>query len=372
MRIPKWTFIAFVFIFCAFIVVLLSVIAWTPTPVANDQNVFMPGTQPNQAGTFESPDKCDNCHGGYDPAIEPDYNWRGSMMAQAARDPLWLACLTVSEQDSIWAVGNPNAGDLCIRCHSPTGWLEGRSDPVNTSALTGDDFWGVQCDFCHRMIDPFAELSQPDVPAETDPLAITLAGDTYTQDMAVLSTLTLYNGTLFLNSTTNLPTYYGNGQFPNYIENGGGQFFIDTSGDKRGPFFDPDAKHQFYYSRYHKSKMFCSTCHDVSNPVLASVFLGQDAPETQAPQTYYHVERTSSEFMLSAYGSGGAATNVSGVAWADKCQDCHMKDVTGKGCNKASAPVRDDIPTHDMTGGNHWILDILASADQSSPYYGIR
>ena len=49
--------------------------------------------------------------------------------------------------------------DLCLRCHFPQGWLEGRSDPVNGSALTGADFDGVQCDFCHRQWDPFFETT---------------------------------------------------------------------------------------------------------------------------------------------------------------------------------------------------------------------
>jgi hypothetical protein len=27
-------------------------------------DIQQPGTQPNEVGTLESPDKCDNCHGG--------------------------------------------------------------------------------------------------------------------------------------------------------------------------------------------------------------------------------------------------------------------------------------------------------------------
>jgi hypothetical protein len=355
--------------FAALIILISSATGWDPTPVKDDRNVFMPGSQPGTVGTFESAGKCDNCHGDYDQPVEPAYNWRGSMMAQSARDPLWLACLAASDQDSIWAVGNPNAGDLCIRCHSPTGWLEGRSEPTNTASLRTNDFDGVQCDFCHKMIDPFAELGQPDVPAETDPTAITMATETYNRDIQVLHTIDHHDGTPFLNTNTNLPTYYGDGTYPNYIEAGSGQYFIDPSNGKSGPFSDAEARHQMYYSRFHKSKNFCSTCHDVSNPLLASVTMGSDVPEKQAAYTYYHVERTSSEFMLSAYGSGGASTNIPGVPTADKCQDCHMRDVTGKGCDKRGAPLRDDLPMHDLTGGNTWISGILATADQNGPVY---
>lgn len=348
--------------------------SWTEVPVKEDQNVFMPGTQPGESGNAETPDKCDNCHGGYNPAIEPAYNWRGSMMAQAARDPLWLACLTTALQDSIWAVGNPNAGDICIRCHSPVGWLEGRSEPTNTSLLKTQDYDGVQCDFCHRMMDPLTELGQPDVPAETPgSTAETMAGETYLRDIDALSMLTLFNGTPFLNITTKYPTYYGNGLLPNYIEGASGQYFVDPSNAKSGPFWDADARHQFNYSRYHKSKMFCSTCHDVSNPILASVLLGSDVPEKQAAASYNHVERTSSEFLLSSYGrNGGAETNdIDGVPWASKCQDCHMRNVTGTGCDKPNAPVRDDLPLHDLTGGNAWVSKILASVDPNGPAFDL-
>ena len=126
--------------------------------VVDDPLVRMPGTQPGQA-TLEGPNRCLNCHAGYDQAVEPGFNWKGSMMAQSARDFLFWACLTVAGQDSIWALGTPNAVDICERCHFPKGWLEGRSDPPNASAMTGADYDGVQCDFCHSLYDPFFETT---------------------------------------------------------------------------------------------------------------------------------------------------------------------------------------------------------------------
>ena len=53
---------------------------------------FLAGSQPGQSGQLETPDKCDNCHGGYDPAVEPAYIWRGNMMSQAA-DPFFFVGL---------------------------------------------------------------------------------------------------------------------------------------------------------------------------------------------------------------------------------------------------------------------------------------
>ena len=82
--------------------------------------IQQPGTQPREV-SLERPDKCDNCHGGYNKAVEPAFNWRGSMMANAGRDPIFWATLAIAEQDF------DGAGDLCMRCHSTGGWFGGRS-----------------------------------------------------------------------------------------------------------------------------------------------------------------------------------------------------------------------------------------------------
>ena len=61
--------------------------------------IQQPGTQDDDGMSFIEPDKCDNCHGGYDPAVEPAFTWRGSMMANATRDPLFWATVAIAEQD---------------------------------------------------------------------------------------------------------------------------------------------------------------------------------------------------------------------------------------------------------------------------------
>ena len=75
---------------------LVAVYSWDPLHVAEDQNLFQPGTQPGETSVFTDLQNCGTCHGGYDKDVEPLHNWKGSMMAQAARDPLWLAAVTVS------------------------------------------------------------------------------------------------------------------------------------------------------------------------------------------------------------------------------------------------------------------------------------
>ena len=369
--------------------------AWNPLSVVDDPFVRMPGTQPNQVA-LQAPTRCLNCHAGYDTAVEPGFNWKGSMMAQASRDFLFWACMTVGAQDSIWAVGTPNATDICERCHFPKGWLEGRSDPTNASLMTGADYDGVQCDFCHRMWDPFFQTTYAGTREDNDWLGYwdetnasgtpsQLAADaTYADDMTTALSILQFNGVNFY--TNNLPP-------ANYTESGSGQYFVSPNAAKRASFADANARHQMFYSRFHKSKYMCATCHDVSNPILANLGLsGLPDLETgliteqYSAANYFHVERTFSEFMLSAYGQqGGAATNqdfqdqgAPNITHAAKCQDCHMRDMVGPGADLRDAVVRPSQsvehpqsgqPLHDMTGGNAWVSWVLASATPGSPNF---
>lgn len=308
-------------------------VAAVPTTL-ND--FFLPGSQPGQAGQLETPDKCDNCHGGYNLAVEPAYNWRGSMMAQAARDPFFYAGLTIANQDA------PESGDLCIRCHSPAGWLEGRSIPTDASALNLNDRQGVQCDFCHKFVKP--------TPIGTNPYPGDAAytSGTYAQDQAYLATL------------STIPPTSANGMY-----------IVDANNAKRGPFTDPVARHQFFYSPFHPEAALCGTCHDVSNPAFARNADGTYSPNafdqpspSFDPHTMFPIERTYSEWTASTYNSptGVYAPQFGGnKTYVSTCQDCHMKDVTGTGCNKAGAPTRTDLPLHDMTGGNTFIPKILGA-----------
>jgi hypothetical protein len=166
--------------------------------------IFQPGTQPNELTKQLRPARvCGDCHGQYAPEYEADSTWRGTMMANAARDPLFHAALTVARQDA------PASGDLCIRCHAPRAWLFGRSEPALISNFEPDDFESVQCDFCHRLT--------------TGP--------------------------------TNTP-YIGNGQY-----------FVADDFTRRGPILDAKAPHEFEYSSYFEESRLCGLCHDVSNPL---------------------------------------------------------------------------------------------------------
>ncbi len=374
--------------------------AWDPLPVSEDPLVRMPGSQPGQVD-LEGPNRCLNCHSGYDGGAAEPGHWQGSMMAQAGRDFLFWATLTVAAQDSIWAVGRPNGTDLCLRCHSPEGWLEGRSDPTNGSALAGSDFDGVHCDACHRLYDPFFETTFSgaregndwsgywDETDASDTPSDAAAQATYDQDVVDSAAALLFDGEPFYDAA-HLPFS------PAFTENGGGQLFVSADAAKRASFADAEARHEIFYSRYHKSRYFCSTCHDVSNPLFSNLpFEGTPPgdgatvlPSEENPVfSYGHVERTFSEFMLSAFGVQGGApgegpwapevfdTSLDGNAIA-RCQDCHLPDVAGRASKQTTVTrpgstehPKSGVPAHDLTGANVWVSRVLASAVSGSPNY---
>jgi hypothetical protein len=323
------------------VIALFSTVAFALVSTTLD-DFFLPGSQPGQSGQLETPDKCDNCHGGYNTAVEPAFNWRGSMMSQAARDPLFYAAMAIANQDAA------DSGDLCIRCHSPAGWLEGRSVPTDGSALNVNDRQGVQCDFCHKLVAP-TPLGINPYPADS---AYTTG--TYPQDQSYLA------------QVNPIPGWSANGMY-----------IADSSNAKRGPFVDAAARHQMFYSPFHSDSAICGTCHDVSNPAFslqadgtyALNTLGQSAAFDNGnfdPAKMFPVERTYSEWKNSAFATTPGGLDMGGVFGGNKrlvssCQDCHMQDVTGVGCNKKGAPTRNDLPLHDMTGGNTFVPSILAA-----------
>ncbi len=301
-----------------------------------------PGTQPFEAGTLNDPDACKTCHGDYNKSVEPYSNWQGSLMSQASYDPIFRANMAIANQDA------PDSGDMCLRCHFPRGWMQGRSVPTDGSAMLKEDHSGLACDFCHRLVDPIADAENP------------------AEDIAILDSL------------LNPGTWFGNGMY-----------VIDPTGARRGPFIDADTGHPVLASPFHQSADLCGTCHDVSNPVLFRDGLGNYVPnDFDEPATDFSaehlmpVERTFSEWKNSAYNApGGVYSPYFGgnKVFVETCQDCHMRDVTGKAANFGNPPTRDDLPLHDMTGGSTWLptvlnkmyptdandVDIIAGADRA-------
>jgi hypothetical protein len=296
----------------------------------------MPGTQPFEHGPdLDSPVGCATCHGNYDSAKEPYFNWQGSMMANAARDPLFLANMTIANQDAA------NSGDLCLRCHFSRGWLAGRSVPTDGSRMEEEDKHGINCALCHRMVNP-----------------VYVAGVSPTNDLPILNALP-FDG-----------TNYGNGMF-----------VIDPNGLRRGPYTNSVLGHDSLGSPFHRTAAFCGTCHDVSNPAFTKDENGVYQPNafnapsaTFSPHFMAPVERTFSEWLASDYNTtnGVYAPQFAGSRPDGKvstCQHCHMRTTSGYVANtnvNPGIPLRTDMGLHDMTGGSVWLAGLMTNQSNAA------
>lgn len=309
--------------------------------------VQMPGTQPGEIPPLDAPSGCLTCHANYATTVEPGFNWQGSMMANATRDPLFWATLAVAEQDF------DGAGDFCLRCHTYAGWSAGRSTPTDGSTLTARDAEGVDCDTCHRITNP----------------------DNTEHRGAMRAPFIANDG------QTPATGYYGSGMLSTW-----------SGTQKLGPYSLNVPTHGTLQSRFHRSGDFCGSCHDVSNPAVGDLdgdppgVPGAPLPDKAAfakfPYEYGVVERTYSEYRAGALsrtlvrdyaslpeelraGAIQAAFESSPGNYADgtprtfTCQTCHLPAVTGKGARQPIAPTRADLPLHDLTGGNSWVPDAI-------------
>ncbi len=286
----------------------------------------LPGTQPlTVTAPFAPPSACTPCHSNYgQPNVEPYRAWQRSMMAHSGRDPLMLAAFAIANQDAA------HSGELCLRCHFPKGWLEGRSVPEDGTAMTADDRQGVQCSVCHRLVDP---EGNPGSPPEDGQI---LAG--------LLQPVPAFSNAMMV---------------------------VDPHDRLRGPFdiitdlgFDPHTpSRSTLISPFHKSSALCGTCHNVRNPAFTRNMLGEyelNPLDTPGDITLaFPEQQTYDEWEASTYATTGVYAPQFGYNRdvVSSCQDCHMPAVTGKAA--IIGITRDDVPLHEMVGGNTFVPAIL-------------
>lgn len=247
----------------------------------NTALIILPGTQPGQASEAEAVINCKPCH------VRQVEEWAGSMEAQAARDPLFNAVLAVTMKKYIQGLGH-DVGEYCLRCHAPTNWLLGRSHPGSTENFPPKDLDAVNCDFCHRSLDPLA----------TDSTAI------------VEGTVPGYGNGMYVVQQSNLPVRGARGTTHPAM---------------------PTRADAFY-----RSSEYCAVCHEESNPYLSA------DPWNTTPWRQVPVERTYSEWKLSWFASQGEAGS---------CQSCHMPRSPGYAATFPVKRYRLDVASHDFSGG---------------------
>ncbi|MCS6827273.1 MAG: PQQ-dependent sugar dehydrogenase [Caldilinea sp.] len=305
-----------------------------------DPDFFLPGTQPAHIiDPIVDPTNCQSCH------TTPIYGaWRGSMKSQAGRDPLFWAALHIANQDV------ENAGEFCLRCHTPRGWFSGRSHPADASALSRSDLAaGVACETCHRMVDP--------EPSGGDTAAVA-------QDAAIRSAI-----------SPTLPA--------GHI--GSAMLILDPEDNRRGPFsISPAPPHPKATWRTDllgqggdpvTEARVCGVCHNLDNPTLSwNPVAGRYEPnEEDAPAPsfakgeLFPIERTFDEWLYSAYATaeGVYAPQFAGAkpdGIVRTCQDCHMPRTTGvaaSGGAQRDCAGNGCLPEHSFVGANTWAPQLL-------------
>jgi hypothetical protein len=375
--------------FISNLLIVIAYLAFSPVfgAATVPMEVRMPGTQPEDGVvSLNLNDDCHQCHLDSDDPnpVNIVSDWRGSMMSHAGRDPIFWATMAIAEQDF------DGSGDLCLRCHTMGGWLDGESTPTDGSALSDTNAAeGVSCEVCHKMTNP---------------------------DNSEITGLQV------------APFIANDGGSPATGYYGSAQLSILDAQTRLGPYSDASASHSWEQSLFHRDVDFCGSCHDVSNPVVGdlahnhgaqdgapAVASSQDdtdcnndgvhndpgpclggpvedkAAFNNPPYAYGIVERTYSEYkasllsqtLVSDYLSlpadlqAGAiqiardAALVAGTGgnYADNtpryfsCQTCHMPATNLKGCSKNSVSSRTDQPMHDLTGGNYWMPDAIQYMD---------
>ncbi len=279
------------------------------------RDFHLPGTQP--AGLSAALGNATDCTGCHVEHIRDNFN--GAMMTNGVRDPLFRAALVIANRDANYS------GDLCIRCHSPTAWLNNRAsaegEPTASDGrlINADDLHGIACTACHRMLSPTS-----------------LAGEA-AGDAAERAALT--------------------GPFLS----GSSAYLIDRNDVRRGPFSINSAPHAVAQSTFLNSAELCATCHDIDNPLISydtasDTFKlnGLDQP-VGAGDRLFPLDRSYSEWQASSF----ATTGVSGLDYPGLrratgtgngpitvCQDCHMPQVM--------SPIANGGPTRTV-GKHQWV-----------------
>jgi hypothetical protein len=299
--------------------------SWSAAGIAPVFHV--PGTQYGDVdpSTFWSPTFCGACHG--TGADGPYDGWKGSLMANAGRDPLFLAQLTTANQDA------PGVGYYCQRCHMPISAITGDAFDPTGHSLSDADREGVTCHFCHRLVDPGGKS-----PVRDDDVA--------------------------LEQLARRPNAYGNAMF-----------VLDPDNLVRGPYPNGSPCHDAVPSDFVERSDLCGTCHDVGNVTLSKqadgtysfAGLGAAAPNAD-PDAQFPLERTYGEWKASAFAAGPVDTGgrFGGLqAEVSTCQDCHMPTTVGTAC-EIFGP-RPDLPIHEFAGSADWVLALIESAAAGDP-----
>ncbi len=406
-------------------------------------DVYQPGTQPrtypaallgsadNQlpvaplvAGTtvgglqLERAAYCVECHTSENSTAWPGNGWKGTMMANATRDPIFYAALAIANQDSSPSdplPGDPDyiGGDYCLRCHSPAGFLDGHTqanppptiggqattadasnpnrypcnsyDPASPNlcrclAANGDcSTTPTNRDFCaetpERIANGYCLVDFENPAARMHPSSSDTHAEPYEQLVTngAGETADVYDDTEGvqcalchrLDPTGNATRLYG-GNYLLSTLSGTNADWLSPRATRFGPYATIGLQsgdthpHPGQYSGLQSEGTLCGLCHDVTNPVLDR--LNSDGSDRGYKMP---IERTFSEWAASDYRPGGALDQA--------CQGCHMAaantatPVCFDAASGSQGLTHSGVPQHILAGGNVWIPTVLRDIGAADP-----
>lgn len=282
-------------------------------------DIPQPDSDPGFESThFSGSANCSSCHNGLRDETNRDVSindeWSASMMANAARDPVFHAKF-VSEVKR-----NPGMASVlsetCLRCHAPMATIEADFDGEELSLLSDNGILdpanpyhdpameGVSCTVCHQIED--------------------------SEDLGESGS---FSGGF------KIPTVGESSQRVSY-----GQYespFVNLMRRETG--ITPK------YSSHMDDSALCGTCHNLKTPVVA----GDGVLVTDETGHEFPEQAVYSEWEQSDFADDGLNPQ--------SCQDCHMKSADG--VRMATRPRRlsrvDDFKRHGFSGANTVVMDML-------------
>lgn len=257
--------------------------------------------------TFATSDQCIACHSNIVDAdgrnVSIGHVWRGSMMAQSARDPYWQAAVRREVTDHPGA--RAEIEDTCSTCHMPMARVVARENGGlgevfahleaarrgEESALLAMD--GVSCTTCHQI--------RPDNLGEESS----------------------FDGNFVIRTEAGVdPQIFG----PFEVDDGLTRVMQSATG------FLPDS------STHVQQSEFCATCH-----TLFTTSLDAEGREVaRFPEQTPYLEWRHSAF-----------------AESESCQSCHMPEIASAPISSVLGEYREDVSQHVFRGGNVFMLRLL-------------
>ena len=337
---PLGNILIFLAIFVQLVVAWQAACCNAEEPKSADNSVLMPGRSRQQSfaggplAYFTEPDfvgssRCAVCHTDLKDSQGNDMSitnhWRSTMMANAAKDPLWQAKVA-SE-----VFRNPAIKDViekkCVTCHMPMAWTQQNALSKVYQADQGGVFAGflkdssqlhaaamdgVSCSLCHQIEDK--NLGEK-------------AG---------------FSGKFSIDTKTEPPNRLLFGPYRDPLRG--------TMQTSLG--FDP------VFGAQTNDSALCATCHTLFTPYLDSN--GMVAGEFPEQVAYL-------EWLNSSYAEqSGKRHEIGETAGTTRlCQECHMPHspaggvIIAKYAPRAAKP-KDHFSQHHFVGGNVFMLNVLA------------